>query len=94
MINKGFLNSKVATDVSKSIGNIQVDVEGLAARMKRLKSNDEGTSAGNHLSKAVRVMNDPNFIWIMMATWLMMVMMLVTPVLLTFPKLLGLTRQV
>ena len=59
MINKGFLNSKAA-DASKLKGNFNVDVEGLAASMKRFKGNDEGTSDGIPIRNAVRALDSQN----------------------------------
>lgn len=60
MINKGFLNIKDANTGSRASGKINVDVDGLAARMKRLKGNDDGVSDVSILRKAVRVVGDPN----------------------------------
>ena len=55
MINKGFLNNKVANTGSRASGKINVDVDGLAARMKRLKGIDAGVFDLSIPRKAVRV---------------------------------------
>ena len=60
MITKGFLNTKDDATAPRTSGNIHVDVDGLDARMKRLKGLHSGGSDGISLRKATWVLNTYN----------------------------------